>query len=652
MLYKKALVLGAGGFIGGHLIISLVNDGYKVYGADLKFPEFRGTVAYKFFKGDLTNNNFVEEIFNIEPTGFDEVYQLAADMGGATYINCGTHDADVVSNSVMINVNITRACVKFQAKRLFFSSSACVYPATSKDSATCCEKDVYPAEPDNEYGWEKLFTERMLKSYQRQYGLVVRIARFHSIVGDYSTWRGGREKAHSALARKVAMAEENGTIDIIGDGKQLRTFLYVSDCIIGIRKLMASDCDEIVNIGSDEIISIYDYVQLLIKISGKNLNTRFISGPTGIKERQCDLTKVKSCINWQPSVSLEIATKITYEWIINELKKRQNILYISQKIGYSNNEKYHCGIGIRGKLNSDILKKSDKYNFIQCFIDNTIDLEELVQKYLPKVIFYNYHSTTTPWITNDILRQKYLNIVHIMIHYDMHQHLIDTFNPNNFANFNYILTDDDTLKGRDNIFIVPRSIPMNDLFTEDYQVTNSNIPKIGFQGFAVPHKGIPRIARQVQDEFDDAILRFHIPFSYYSDQSGDIVRHILNEVYSIITKPNIKIEVSHEFLTDEEIIRWLHENTINCYFNDYLDGSGIASSPDYAIAARKPIAITRSHQFRHMWDLSPSIMIEHNSLKTIIKNGIFPLKKLYDKYTHEKVIQAYENICDKFVTNQ
>lgn len=308
----KALVFGGGGFIGGHIVEDLVSRRYFVRAVDKKMPEFRETFAHEFIVGDVRDPEFVKKIMNIDG-GFDEVYQLAADMGGATYINSGMVDADVMSNSVIINANIAKSCVEFNAKKLFFSSSACVY-----HTQTCREEDVYPAFPDNEYGWEKLFTERMLRSFQRQYGLEVRIARFHSVVGDFSTWSGGKEKAHSALARKVALVEEGGSIDVIGDGKQLRTFMYVKDCVEGVRLLMNSNVQESVNIGSDYSITINDYVDLLRKISGKTFTINYIEGATGMLQRECDITKARTLLGWEPRTPLEESTRITYNWILSQ----------------------------------------------------------------------------------------------------------------------------------------------------------------------------------------------------------------------------------------------------------------------------------------------------------------------------------------------
>jgi GDP-D-mannose 3',5'-epimerase len=312
----KALVLGGGGFIGGHLVEDLVKRGYCVRAVDVKLPEFRKSAAHEFILGDLRDSEFVRKIMKTK-NGFDEVYQLAADMGGATYINCGFHDADVMSNSVTINVNVAKACVEFGARKLFFSSSACVY-----HTQTCREDEAYPAFPDNEYGWEKLFTERMFRSFERQYGIQVRVARFHSVVGDYSTWDGGKEKAHSALARKVAMVEDGGVIDVIGDGTQLRTFMYVKDCIEGIRKLMDSDIHESVNIGSDYLVSINEYIDLLRKVSGKKFTVNHVSGSTGTMHRECDLTNARTLLHWEPVISLEESTRITYEWILSQCQQR------------------------------------------------------------------------------------------------------------------------------------------------------------------------------------------------------------------------------------------------------------------------------------------------------------------------------------------
>ena len=320
-MIKKALVLGAGGFIGNRLVSRLKRIGYFVRGVDLKYPEFSETEADEFVISDLRIFNSARLVFDNLDGHFDEVYQLAADMGGATYINGGDHDADVVSNSVLINTNVAKLCVERKVRTIFFSSSACVYRSV-EDHATCVESEVYPAFPDNEYGWEKLFSERMYQSFSRNYGLNVKIARFHSIVGPNATWMGGKEKAHSALARKVAMCPDGGSIDVIGDGTQQRTFLHVDDCIDAILMLVNSDVNEVVNIGSDDLISINGYVDLLQQVSGKTININYIDGPTGVYGRECSIEKIKSLLGWSPKVSLLESTKLTYNWIKQQIEKQ------------------------------------------------------------------------------------------------------------------------------------------------------------------------------------------------------------------------------------------------------------------------------------------------------------------------------------------
>ncbi|VHO03913.1 NAD-dependent epimerase/dehydratase family protein [Candidatus Rhabdochlamydia sp. T3358] len=317
---KKALVLGAGGFIGSALVRRLKKEGYWVRGSDLKYPEFSETEADEFLICDLRNFESTGIVFTTVGD-FDEVYQLAADMGGATYINGGENDANVVSNSVLINVNVAKLCVATNVKILFFPSSACVY-SSYKDHATCIESEVYPAFPDNEYGWEKLFSERMYHSYHKNLGLNVKIARFHSIIGPESQWKGGKEKAHSALARKVAMVNDGGVIDVIRDGTQTRTFLYIEDCLDAVRLLVNSDVTEPVNIGSDHLISIKDYVLLLQSISKKNFTINFVDGPTGVKERECSVEKITKLLGWRPKIDLQEATEKTYYWIQAQLEKR------------------------------------------------------------------------------------------------------------------------------------------------------------------------------------------------------------------------------------------------------------------------------------------------------------------------------------------
>jgi len=650
---KNALILGSSGFIGGHLVKILREDGYNVVGSDIRDIQYGIFEPNEFKKGDLREMNFVDSLFQL--CYFDEVYQLSADMGGATYINCGNYDGSVMSNSVIINSNVAKCSVKYKIGKLFFSSSACVYPH-NENVASCNEEDVYPAFPDNEYGWEKLFSERMYKGFERQYGLNVFIARFHSIIGDYSVFKGERSKAHSALALKVAnLNDENDTIEVIGDGEQVRTFLYVKDCIKAIRTLMNSNCKQIMNIGSDNCITINHYLDILKDISGKNFKIKYIDGATGVKVRYCNIEKIKKECGWFPETDLKESTKITYDFILNELESMKPVIaFVSQNTGKSvDGFDSYCGIGIRGKLTADILtnNQSNKYKFISLFTDSNEELENFIMAKKPAIIIYNFHGYTTPFFKEQTIRNKYSHIFHIMVHYDLLQTNIDNFVPEHFHGFHYIISDNEKLNyNSGNVFCVTRSVPY--LKKLEKKTRKDEIPIIGFQGFGFPHKGICRIAYKIQEEFDEAIFRLHIPYSYFGDPTGEKARARVNEVYSIITKPGIKIEVSHNFFSDEDIINWLSENTINCYFYDYLENSGIASSPDYAIASMRPIAINNSRMFVNLHNLEPSIEIEKNSLRQIIENGIEPLKPIYSKYTHQNVVKDYENICDKLLAKK
>jgi len=284
---RTALVCGAGGFIGGHLVKKLKAEGFWVRGVDLKHNEYNESQADEFVIGDLTDPTVVSQILDF---GFDEVYQLAADMGGAGYIFTGDNDANVMHNSATINLNMANQAVKAKVKKLFYSSSACMYPSYNQedpDNPKCSEDSAYPAAPDSEYGWEKLFSERLYFAYNRNYDLNVRVARFHNIFGPYGTWHGGKEKAPAALCRKVAETDD-GFIEIWGDGKQTRSFLYIDECLEAMRRLMDSDFIGPVNIGSEEMVTINELGELVIKIAGKNLAIRNISGPTGVRGRNSD----------------------------------------------------------------------------------------------------------------------------------------------------------------------------------------------------------------------------------------------------------------------------------------------------------------------------------------------------------------------------
>lgn len=312
---KKAIVLGAGGFIGSHLVKRLKNEGCWVRGVDINYPEFSPTVADEFIIGDLRNLDVVNKAILKDA---DEVYQLAADMGGAGYIFTGEHDADVMSNSVLINLNTARVAVQKNVKAVFYSSSACIYPKHNQmDPANplCSEQSAYPADPDSEYGWEKLFSERLFLSYRRNYNLNVKIARYHNVYGPESNWNNGKEKVPAALCRKIAIAENNGTIDIWGDGNQTRSFLYIDDCIDATIKLIRSDKTAVYNIGSEEMISINEFAKLIMNIANKQLTINNISGPEGVRGRCSNNSLIYSDLNWKPITNLRSGIQYFYEWI-------------------------------------------------------------------------------------------------------------------------------------------------------------------------------------------------------------------------------------------------------------------------------------------------------------------------------------------------
>jgi GDP-D-mannose 3',5'-epimerase len=320
---KTALVCGAGGFIGGHLVIRLKKEGYWVRGVDFQKPKFVETTADHFMEGDLTSQDFVKTIFD---RPFDEVYQLAADMGGAGYVFTGEHDAKIMSESALVNINVMRyAHESGKAKKIFYSSSACMYPAYNQEdpqNPNCAEDSAYPAMPDSEYGWEKLFSERMYLSFHRNYGLNVRIARFHNIFGPLGTWNSGREKAPAAICRKVAEAmHDGGPIEMWGDGNQTRSFLYVDECLDGVRRLMDSDFIGPVNIGSDEMVTINQLAEMAMKIAGKRFEIKHIPGPLGVRGRNSDNRLIKEKLGWAPSAKLEDGLRKTYEWIYEQVAK-------------------------------------------------------------------------------------------------------------------------------------------------------------------------------------------------------------------------------------------------------------------------------------------------------------------------------------------
>jgi nucleoside-diphosphate-sugar epimerase len=316
---KSALVMGAGGFIGSHLVKKLKEEGFWVRGIDLKLPEYWSTYADEFMIGDLRNKEFVERILNFR---FDEVYQLAADMGGAGYIFTGEHDSEVMTNSVLINVNVLRQAEKVGVRSIFFSSSACMYPEyaqESEDNPGLKESDAYPADPDSEYGWEKLFSERLYLAYNRNYGMKNKVARYHNIYGPYSTWQGGKEKAPAAICRKVIEATDE--IEIWGNGEQTRSFLYIDECIEATLRLMRSDFSGPVNIGSEERVSINELVDIACSIENKQLNKKHIPGPTGVRGRNSNNDLIREKLNWDYSMSLSEGINKLYTWIQGEINK-------------------------------------------------------------------------------------------------------------------------------------------------------------------------------------------------------------------------------------------------------------------------------------------------------------------------------------------
>ena len=317
---KTALVCGGGGFIGHHMVDRLKSEGFWVRAVDLNFPNFCETNADDFVVADLRDPHVCGDVADRR---FDEVYQFAADMGGAGFVFTGENDAEIMHNSAMVNLNMLDACYKRNIKRIFYSSSACVYPEYNQldpCSPNCAEDSVYPAAPDSDYGWEKLFSERLYLSYARNKGLQPRVARYHNIFGPLGEWTGGREKSPAAICRKVAMAEPDGEIEIWGDGKQTRSFLYIEECLEGTCRLMRSDWTGPVNIGSDEMVSIDALTDLVTGIAGKHLTKRYIPGPLGVRGRNSDNRLIKEKLGWAPSKPLRAGLEKTYAWIETQVR--------------------------------------------------------------------------------------------------------------------------------------------------------------------------------------------------------------------------------------------------------------------------------------------------------------------------------------------
>jgi nucleoside-diphosphate-sugar epimerase len=315
---RRILVNGAGGFIGGHLVKRLKAEGYWVRAVDVKQHEYTTLSADEFILGDLRNPDVVRSVTN----GIDEAYQLAADMGGAGYIFTGDNDAAVMHNSASINLNTLEYGVQAGVKRFFYSSSACVYPEYNQrdpQNPKCSEDSAYPAAPDSEYGWEKLFSERLFLAYQRNRGIAARVARFHNIFGPEGTWSGGKEKAPAALCRKVAETPDGGEIEIWGDGLQTRSFLYVDECIQAIRRLMDSDFSGPINIGSEEMVTINQLAVIIMEIANKRLSIRHIPGPLGVRGRNSDNRLIKQRLGWEPTRSLRDGLAKTYAWVATQV---------------------------------------------------------------------------------------------------------------------------------------------------------------------------------------------------------------------------------------------------------------------------------------------------------------------------------------------
>ena len=321
---KTALVCGAGGFIGSHIVKQLKSEGFWIRGVDLKFPDFSETAADDFVIGDLRSQDLCRRVVDRK---FDEVYQLAADMGGAGYIFTGEHDADVMHNSATINLNMVDICRRRNVRRIFYSSSACMYPAYNQeepDNPNCAEDSAYPAAPDSEYGWEKLFSERLYLAYNRNYAMDCRVARYHNIFGPEGTWDGGKEKAPAALCRKIAMAKDRGTIQIWGDGRQTRSFLYIDECVEGTIRLLRSAHQGPFNIGSEEMVTINQLAELIMDIAGKKLRIEHIPGPLGVRGRNSDNRLIQETLGWSPSRSLREGLEKTYMWIENQVHQQWN----------------------------------------------------------------------------------------------------------------------------------------------------------------------------------------------------------------------------------------------------------------------------------------------------------------------------------------
>lgn len=320
-MMKTALVCGAGGFIGNHLVKRLTTQGFWVRGVDLKYNEFSEPQADDFVIGDLRDPQICRYVVDQH---FDLVFQFAADMGGAGYVFTGTHDADIMHNSALINLNMLEACYRRHITHIFYSSSACIYPEYNQrdpNNPNLAEESAYPAQPDSEYGWEKLFSERLYLAFHRNYGMEVRIARYHNVFGPEGSWNDGREKSPAAICRKVAQATDGGEIEIWGDGKQTRSFLYIDECLEGTLRLMNSDWPGPVNIGSEEMVTINQLAKIIMEIAGKKLSLKHIPGPLGVRGRKSDNRLIQEKLGWKPRQPLVEGLRKTYAWIEEQSRK-------------------------------------------------------------------------------------------------------------------------------------------------------------------------------------------------------------------------------------------------------------------------------------------------------------------------------------------
>jgi nucleoside-diphosphate-sugar epimerase len=325
---KQALVFGAGGFIGHNLVNRLKQEGFWVRAIDLKYNEFAKTLADDFLLADLRDSFVCHEVID---RPFDEVYQLASDMGGAGYIFTGENDANVMHNSAMINLNVLDACYRKKVKRIFYSSSACIYPQYNQldnQNPKLAEDSAYPASPDSEYGWEKLFSERLYLAYHRNFGMDIRIGRYHNIFGPYCVWQGGKEKSPAALCRKIAKAQSGDTIEVWGSGNQTRSYLYIDDCLEGTLRLTRSNWTGPVNIGSEEMISINQLALLIMKIAGKQLLIKNVPGPIGVMGRRSDNRLIYEKLQWKPSLSLHKGMEIMYAWIEKQVTSELHLMEV------------------------------------------------------------------------------------------------------------------------------------------------------------------------------------------------------------------------------------------------------------------------------------------------------------------------------------